>query len=197
MSCLSRYLGTVLKVWYVLFFIIFRNCSKGVVCLVYQYIQELLWDGKISDTHGKDLYWSPSRRSLVGDQKSFPWVSEIFPSCPLTGVRSFMSHFLTCISNLTPIVIFKPNISTKETTSIVPLYIFHNFLLLYPWLTFILHNSYVTLKLAVCIQTFSNVTRLFSQGYILGRYKHPVENYFVTCVQMQRDGIGNYIVVEG
>jgi hypothetical protein len=30
-------------------------------------------------------------RSLVGDQKSFPWVSEIFPSCPLTGVRSFIS----------------------------------------------------------------------------------------------------------
>jgi hypothetical protein len=29
--------------------------------------------------------------SLVGDQKSFPWMSEIFPSCPLTGVRSFIS----------------------------------------------------------------------------------------------------------
>ena len=41
-------------------------------------------------SRGKDLYWSPSRRSLVGDQKSFPWVSEIFPSCPLTGVRSFI-----------------------------------------------------------------------------------------------------------
>ena len=43
-------------------------------------------DGKISNTRGKDLYWSPTRRSLVGDQKSFPWVSEIFPSCPLTDV---------------------------------------------------------------------------------------------------------------
>ena len=31
-------------------------------------------------------------KHLVGDQKSFPWVSEIFPSCPLTGVRSFISH---------------------------------------------------------------------------------------------------------
>ena len=30
------YLGTVMKVWYVLFFIIFRNCSEGVVCLVYR-----------------------------------------------------------------------------------------------------------------------------------------------------------------
>ena len=49
-------------------------------------------DGKIPDTRGKYFYWSPSRRSLVGDQKSFPWVSEIFPSCPLTGVRSFISH---------------------------------------------------------------------------------------------------------
>ena len=29
MSCLSLYLGTVLKVWYVLFIIIFRNCSEG------------------------------------------------------------------------------------------------------------------------------------------------------------------------
>jgi hypothetical protein len=48
-------------------------------------------DVKFSDTRGKDFYWSPTRRSLVGDQKSFPWVSEIFPSCPLTGVRSFMS----------------------------------------------------------------------------------------------------------
>ena len=48
-------------------------------------------DGKISDTRGKDFYWSPTRRSLVGDQKSFPWVSEIFPSCTLTGVRSFIS----------------------------------------------------------------------------------------------------------
>ena len=35
MSCLSLYLGTVMKVWYVLFIIIFRNCSEGVVCLVY------------------------------------------------------------------------------------------------------------------------------------------------------------------
>ena len=49
-------------------------------------------DGKISDTRGKDFYWSPTRRSLVGDQKSFPWVSEIFPSCPITGVRSFISR---------------------------------------------------------------------------------------------------------
>ena len=49
-------------------------------------------DGKISDTRGKDFYWSPTRRSLIGDQKSFPWLSEIFPSCPLTGVRSFISH---------------------------------------------------------------------------------------------------------
>ena len=49
-------------------------------------------DGKISDTHGKDFYWSPTRQSLVGDQKSFPWVSEVFPSCPLTGVRSFISQ---------------------------------------------------------------------------------------------------------
>ena len=29
-------------------------------------------DGKISDTRGKDFYWSPTRQSLVGDQKSFP-----------------------------------------------------------------------------------------------------------------------------
>jgi hypothetical protein len=48
-------------------------------------------DGKISDTRGKDFYWSPTRRSLVGDKKSFLWVSEIFQSCPLTGVRSFIS----------------------------------------------------------------------------------------------------------
>ena len=40
----------------------------------------------------ENFYWSPTRRSLVGDQKSFPWVSKIFPSCPLTGVRSFISH---------------------------------------------------------------------------------------------------------
>ena len=39
-------------------------------------------DGKISDTQGKDF---------VGDQKSFPWVSEIFPSCPLIGVWFFFS----------------------------------------------------------------------------------------------------------
>jgi hypothetical protein len=50
-------------------------------------------DRKISDTRGKDFYWSPTRRSRVGDQKSFPWVSEIFPSCPLTSVRSFISHY--------------------------------------------------------------------------------------------------------
>jgi hypothetical protein len=49
-------------------------------------------EGKISDTRGEDIYWSPTRRRLVGDQKSFPRVSEIFPSCPLTGVRSFMSQ---------------------------------------------------------------------------------------------------------
>jgi hypothetical protein len=48
-------------------------------------------DGKISDTRGKDFYWSLTRQRLVGDQKSFPWVSEIFPTCPLTGVRSFIS----------------------------------------------------------------------------------------------------------
>ena len=36
MSCLSLYLGSVLKVWYVLFFIIFRNCSEGMVCLIYR-----------------------------------------------------------------------------------------------------------------------------------------------------------------
>jgi hypothetical protein len=48
-------------------------------------------DGKISDTCGKDFYWSPTLRRLVGEKKSFPWVSEIFPSCPLTGVRSFIS----------------------------------------------------------------------------------------------------------
>ena len=29
--------------------------------------------------------------SLVGDQKSFPRVSEIFPSCPLTGVWFYFS----------------------------------------------------------------------------------------------------------
>jgi hypothetical protein len=43
MSGLSLYLGTVMKVWYVLFIIIFRNCSEGVVCLVYHYIEELFW----------------------------------------------------------------------------------------------------------------------------------------------------------
>jgi hypothetical protein len=42
-NSLSLYYGTVLKVWYVLFFIIFRNCSEGVVCLVYHYIKELFW----------------------------------------------------------------------------------------------------------------------------------------------------------
>ena len=48
-------------------------------------------DGKISDTHGKD-FWSPTRLRRVGDQyKSFPWVSEIFPSCHLTGVWFFFS----------------------------------------------------------------------------------------------------------
>ena len=36
MSSLSLFLGTVLKVWYVLFFILFRNYSEGVVCLVYR-----------------------------------------------------------------------------------------------------------------------------------------------------------------
>ena len=36
MSCLSLYLGTVMKVWYVLFIIIFRNRYEGVVCLVYR-----------------------------------------------------------------------------------------------------------------------------------------------------------------
>jgi hypothetical protein len=36
-------------------------------------------DGKISDTHRKD-FWSQTML------ESFPWVSEIFPSCPLTGV---------------------------------------------------------------------------------------------------------------
>jgi hypothetical protein len=38
MSCLSLYLGTVMKVWCVLFFILFRNCSEGVVCLVFYFI---------------------------------------------------------------------------------------------------------------------------------------------------------------
>ena len=48
-------------------------------------------DGKISDTQGKD-FWSPTRLCRVGDQqKSFPRVSEIFPSCPLTGVGFFFS----------------------------------------------------------------------------------------------------------
>jgi hypothetical protein len=56
-------------------------------------------DGKISDTRGKDIYWSPTRRSLVGDQKSFPWVSEIFPSCPLTGVRSYYYNQLEYIES--------------------------------------------------------------------------------------------------
>ena len=55
---------------------------------------------------------------LVGDQKSFPWVSEIFLSCPLTGFISFMSFcsfsFSHCIVSLRfmasdyPYVIFKP-----------------------------------------------------------------------------------------
>ena len=39
----------------------------------------------------KNFYWSPTRQSLAGDQKSFPWVSEIFPSCPLSGVWFFFS----------------------------------------------------------------------------------------------------------
>ena len=46
---------------------------------------------KISDTCRKDFYWSPTQQNLVRDQKSFPWVSEIFPSCPLTGVWFFFS----------------------------------------------------------------------------------------------------------
>jgi hypothetical protein len=29
-------------------------------------------DGKIPDIRVKDFYWSPTRQSLVGDQKSFP-----------------------------------------------------------------------------------------------------------------------------
>jgi hypothetical protein len=44
-------------------------------------------DGKMSDTREKDLYWSSTRRSLIGDQLSFPWVSEIFPSCQITKKR--------------------------------------------------------------------------------------------------------------
>ena len=48
-------------------------------------------DGKISDTQGKDI-WSLTRLRRFGDQyKSFPRVSEIFPSCPLTGVCFFFS----------------------------------------------------------------------------------------------------------
>jgi hypothetical protein len=55
-------------------------------------------DGKISDTQGKD-FWSLTRLCRVGDQyKSFPRVSEIFPSCPLTGVWFFFSLIsLSCI----------------------------------------------------------------------------------------------------
>jgi hypothetical protein len=54
---------------------------------------------RISDTRGKDLYWSPTRRSLVGDQNSFSRVTEIFPSCPLTGVRSFIHIYSALTSN--------------------------------------------------------------------------------------------------
>ena len=43
-------------------------------------------DGKISETRGKDFYWSPTRQSLVGDQKSFTWVSEIGASLETTNL---------------------------------------------------------------------------------------------------------------
>ena len=54
-------------------------------------------DWKISDTQGKD-FWSPTGLRRVGDQyKSFPRVSEIFPSCSLTGVWFFFSLiYLSC-----------------------------------------------------------------------------------------------------
>jgi len=29
-----------------------------------------------------------------------------------------------------------------------------------------------------------------------GRYQHPVEKYYVSCVEMTKDDIGNYILVQ-
>ena len=76
---------------------------------------------EISETCVKDFFWSPTRQasletrnlslgclrflrlalylvldsaSLVGDQKSFPCVSEISPSCTLPGVRSLIHCIL-------------------------------------------------------------------------------------------------------
>ena len=47
MSCLSLYLGTVMKVWYVLFIIIFRNRYEGVVCLVYRLYLGTVYEGVV------------------------------------------------------------------------------------------------------------------------------------------------------
>ena len=70
-------------------------------------------DGKISDTRGKDFYWSPTRPSLVGDQTSFPWVSEIFPSCTLTAVWFFFSLFYLFSLNIFVLFTFHRVFSRK------------------------------------------------------------------------------------
>jgi len=92
----------------------------------------------------------------------------------------------------------------KETTSILPFKIVHTLVVIYqPLPELIFHNSYVTLQLAVCIQTFHNVTNIWGIKQLswvslrlVSTFKGFVGNIktllrCITCVQMTKDGIGN------
>ena len=60
-----------------------------------------------------------------------------------------LPHYLTYISNVIPMVNFLPDSKRKENTSILHLYIFNIFKVIYqelPRMQFIFHNSHVTLR---------------------------------------------------
>ena len=69
-----------------------------------------------------------------------------------------LPHLLTYTSILTHMVNIQPVSVVKEITSILPLLIFHTWIVIYqplPRIEFIFHNLYFTLKHAICIKTYA------------------------------------------
>ena len=69
-----------------------------------------------------------------------------------------LPHLLTYTSILTHMVNIQPVSVVKEITSILPLLIFHTWIVIYqslPRMEFIFHNLFFTLKHAICIKTYA------------------------------------------
>ena len=101
---------------------------------------------------------------LYGSHSHPIWLTQL----SILEVQPLLLYLICTIKRLKIYMSCLAQFATTETTSIFPVYIFHTLIVIYqplPRMEFIIHNSYTTLQLAVCIQTCYNVTVFWALNY--------------------------------